>query len=178
MIGKTNPSQSADAASAALGTAALADGTRPAKRANNAQDICARPRLMAWRLVLRRVADHLEKQGHKVFAPTLTGLGERAHLISAQVEHQHARHRHRPAYQVESLDNIRSGGPLRMPVDHTAWPSKSVCDLVDRLSRWVPAGTMAIRSWLIARESRPQRLQRATKVKFRAPSSRLRFGRE
>src|SRR3977135_4682179 len=34
----------------------------------------------------RRVADRLEKQGHKVFAPTLTGLGERAHLISAQVD--------------------------------------------------------------------------------------------
>src|SRR5882762_3988851 len=34
----------------------------------------------------RRVADRLEKRGHKVFAPTLTGLGERAHLISAQVD--------------------------------------------------------------------------------------------
>ena len=30
----------------------------------------------------RRVADRLEKLGHKVFAPTLTGLGERAHLMS------------------------------------------------------------------------------------------------
>jgi pimeloyl-ACP methyl ester carboxylesterase len=29
----------------------------------------------------RRVADLLQKQGHKVFAPTLTGLGERAHLL-------------------------------------------------------------------------------------------------
>ena len=29
----------------------------------------------------RRVADLLEKQGHKVFTPTLTGLGERAHLF-------------------------------------------------------------------------------------------------
>src|ERR1700756_2635217 len=35
---------------------------------------------------VERVADRLEKQGHKVFAPTLTGLGERAHLISAQVD--------------------------------------------------------------------------------------------
>jgi pimeloyl-ACP methyl ester carboxylesterase len=33
----------------------------------------------------RRVADLLEKQGHKVFAPTLTGLGERSHLINANV---------------------------------------------------------------------------------------------
>ena len=29
----------------------------------------------------RRVADLLERRGHKVFAPTLTGLGERSHLM-------------------------------------------------------------------------------------------------
>jgi pimeloyl-ACP methyl ester carboxylesterase len=29
----------------------------------------------------RRVADLLEKQGHTVFTPTLTGLGERSHLL-------------------------------------------------------------------------------------------------
>jgi pimeloyl-ACP methyl ester carboxylesterase len=33
----------------------------------------------------RRVADRLEKQGHKVFTPTLTGLGERSHLMSASI---------------------------------------------------------------------------------------------
>jgi pimeloyl-ACP methyl ester carboxylesterase len=33
----------------------------------------------------RRVADLLEKQGHKVFTPTLTGLGERSHLMSADI---------------------------------------------------------------------------------------------
>jgi len=31
-----------------------------------------------WRLV----ADQLEKKGHKVFTPTLTGLGERSHLLA------------------------------------------------------------------------------------------------
>jgi pimeloyl-ACP methyl ester carboxylesterase len=31
----------------------------------------------------RPVADLLEQRGHKVFAPTLTGLGERSHLMSA-----------------------------------------------------------------------------------------------
>ncbi len=31
----------------------------------------------------RRVADLLEQRGHKVFAPTLTGLGERSHLLRA-----------------------------------------------------------------------------------------------
>jgi len=33
----------------------------------------------------RRVSDLLEKQGHKVFTPTLTGLGERSHLLRAGV---------------------------------------------------------------------------------------------
>jgi len=33
----------------------------------------------------RRVADRLERQGHKVYAPSLTGLGDRAHLITNRV---------------------------------------------------------------------------------------------
>ena len=33
----------------------------------------------------RRVADLLEARGHKVYAPTLTGLGERSHLVSGQI---------------------------------------------------------------------------------------------
>ena len=33
----------------------------------------------------RRVADLLERNGHRVFAPTLTGLGERSHLLSKDV---------------------------------------------------------------------------------------------
>ena len=34
----------------------------------------------------RRVADRLENQGHKVFTPTLTGLGERSHLMSPSID--------------------------------------------------------------------------------------------
>ena len=34
----------------------------------------------------RRVADRLERRGHKVFTPTLTGLGERSHLMSRDVD--------------------------------------------------------------------------------------------
>ncbi len=33
----------------------------------------------------RRVSDLLERQGHKVFTPTLTGLGERSHLMSKEI---------------------------------------------------------------------------------------------
>ena len=33
----------------------------------------------------RRVSDLLEKKGHKVFSPTLTGVGERSHLLSKDI---------------------------------------------------------------------------------------------
>ena len=33
----------------------------------------------------RRVSDLLEKKGHRVFSPTLTGLGERSHLLSKDI---------------------------------------------------------------------------------------------
>jgi pimeloyl-ACP methyl ester carboxylesterase len=33
----------------------------------------------------RRVADLLERHGHKVFTPTLTGVGERSHLLSKDI---------------------------------------------------------------------------------------------
>jgi pimeloyl-ACP methyl ester carboxylesterase len=33
----------------------------------------------------RRVSDLLEEKGHKVFSPTLTGLGERSHLLSKEI---------------------------------------------------------------------------------------------
>ena len=34
----------------------------------------------------RRVADRLERQGHKVYTPTLTGLGERSHLMNGKID--------------------------------------------------------------------------------------------
>jgi hypothetical protein len=57
---------------------------------------CAGARVVAKTFVLvagaagggwqwRRVADLLERQGCKVFTPTLTGLGERSHLLSKDV---------------------------------------------------------------------------------------------
>lgn len=33
----------------------------------------------------RRVSDLLERHGHKVFSPTLTGLGERSHLVTKDI---------------------------------------------------------------------------------------------
>jgi len=38
----------------------------------------------------RRVADRLRREGHAVFTPTLSGLGERSHLLSAAIDlHTH-----------------------------------------------------------------------------------------
>jgi pimeloyl-ACP methyl ester carboxylesterase len=38
----------------------------------------------------RRVADRLRREGHAVFTPTLTGLGERSHLLSTAIDlHTH-----------------------------------------------------------------------------------------
>jgi pimeloyl-ACP methyl ester carboxylesterase len=34
----------------------------------------------------RRVADRLRREGHSVFTPTLTGLGERSHLLRADID--------------------------------------------------------------------------------------------
>jgi pimeloyl-ACP methyl ester carboxylesterase len=34
----------------------------------------------------RRVEDRLRERGHRVFCPTLSGLGERSHLLSAEVD--------------------------------------------------------------------------------------------
>src|ERR1700693_3130355 len=34
----------------------------------------------------QRVRSALQAQGHQVFTPTLTGVGERSHLLSAQVD--------------------------------------------------------------------------------------------
>ena len=36
--------------------------------------------------IWRRVADRLEQGGHKVFVPTLTGLGERSHLLRKDID--------------------------------------------------------------------------------------------
>lgn len=42
----------------------------------------------AWRggWCWRRVADRLQSDGHTVFTPTLTGLGERSHLLRAEID--------------------------------------------------------------------------------------------
>jgi pimeloyl-ACP methyl ester carboxylesterase len=66
----------------------MADATRPRQRGSQPA-----PRTFvlvhgAWHggWCWRRVADLLQAQGHKVFAPTLSGLAERSHLLDAGLE--------------------------------------------------------------------------------------------
>src|SRR5438309_11499546 len=62
------------------------------RRAGRSEPNCMTPKIFvlvhgAWHggWCWRRVSDLLEKQGHKVFTPTLTGLGERSHLLRAGI---------------------------------------------------------------------------------------------
>src|SRR5882762_7076962 len=106
MIGKATRRKVLTAAAAALGAAALADGTRPASAQTTPRTFVLVHGSWHGGWCWRRVADRLEKQGHKVFAPTLTGLGERAHLISAQVDINTHVTDIISVIKFESLDNI------------------------------------------------------------------------
>jgi pimeloyl-ACP methyl ester carboxylesterase len=68
----------------AAGAALAADQTRGQAQASGRTFLLVHG---AWHggWCWRRVSDLLEKRGHKVFAPTMTGLGERSHLLDAKV---------------------------------------------------------------------------------------------
>ena len=89
----------------------------------------------------RRVSDLLEAKGHKVFAPTLTGLADRSHLLSKEVDPRHPHRRHRQPVQVgghqgrllrrallRRMAGLRRAGADRRP------------RVVDRVGRRVQAG--------------------------------------
>ena len=71
---------------AGAGLVALADGLVTAAQAQAARKtfvLVHGSSAGGW--CYRRVADLLEKAGHKVYTPTLTGLGERSHLMSGLI---------------------------------------------------------------------------------------------
>src|SRR4051812_7529471 len=71
---------------ASAGASAAALGGSPAAAQTNARKTFVLVH-GAWHggWCWRRVSDLLEKQGHKVFTPTLTGVGERSHLLSKDI---------------------------------------------------------------------------------------------
>ena len=58
---------------------------RAAQRSTHAPHLRPRSRRLARRLVLAAGGRPAGSQGHKVFTPTLTGLGERSHLLSDDI---------------------------------------------------------------------------------------------
>ena len=78
--------RSAAAAGGVVAAAACGDmfGTARAQSASKTFVLVHGAFCGSW--VWRRVADKLEQSGHKVFIPTLTGLGERSHLLSKDVD--------------------------------------------------------------------------------------------
>jgi pimeloyl-ACP methyl ester carboxylesterase len=71
---------------AAAGAAALAETAAMAQAPRNAKTFVLVHGASQGGWCWRRVSDRLEGRGHKVFTPTLTGLGERSHLMSAKVD--------------------------------------------------------------------------------------------
>jgi len=70
--------------SAATGVSAAALGAKPAAAQTRKTFVLIHGAFhggWCW----RRVADGLERHGHKVFAPSLTGLGDRSHLLSKDI---------------------------------------------------------------------------------------------
>jgi pimeloyl-ACP methyl ester carboxylesterase len=74
------------AAGASLGAAAVAGNATSAEAQTSQKTFVLVHGAWHGGWCWRRVADRLEKQGHKVFTPTLTGLGERSHLMSPAID--------------------------------------------------------------------------------------------
>jgi pimeloyl-ACP methyl ester carboxylesterase len=72
------------AAGASLGAAAMA-GAATAQAQNTSKTFVLVHGAWHGGWCWRRVSDLLEQKGHKVFTPTLTGLGERSHLMSRDI---------------------------------------------------------------------------------------------
>src|ERR1700733_649281 len=70
---------------AGVSAATAALGASPAQAQGNAKTFVLVHGSWHGGWCWRRVADLLEAKGHKVYAPTLTGLGERSHLMSGMI---------------------------------------------------------------------------------------------
>jgi pimeloyl-ACP methyl ester carboxylesterase len=83
---ESSPTRRGVLASATLGASAAAMGGMQAMAQTSTQKTFVLVH-GAWHggWCWRRVCDLLEKKGHKAFAPTMTGLGERSHLMSKDV---------------------------------------------------------------------------------------------
>ena len=81
----SNLTRRAALAGGAMAAAIGAGLARPARAQSAPKTFVLVPGAAGGGWQWRRVADRLEKHGFKVFAPTLTGLGERSHLLTTDV---------------------------------------------------------------------------------------------
>jgi pimeloyl-ACP methyl ester carboxylesterase len=72
-------------AAGAVGAAATAGQTVPAMAQTDGRTFVLVHGAWHGGWCWRRVADRLTAKGHKVFAPTMTGLGERSHLLDGKI---------------------------------------------------------------------------------------------
>jgi pimeloyl-ACP methyl ester carboxylesterase len=70
---------------AGMGAAVLGDGVSPVAAQTNAKTFVLVHGAWHGGWCWRRVADRLTAKGHKVFTPTMTGLGERSHLLDPKI---------------------------------------------------------------------------------------------
>ena len=70
---------------AGMGAAVLGDGGESSRGADQWEDFRAIHGAWHGGWCWRRVADRLTAKGHKVFTPTMTGLGERSHLLDPKI---------------------------------------------------------------------------------------------
>ena len=85
----------------------------------------------------RRVADLLEAKGHRVFAPTLTGVGERSHLLSRAINLDTHIHDIVNVFRWEDISDARL-----VAHSYGGWPSSGALELIhDRVSSivWLDA---------------------------------------
>jgi pimeloyl-ACP methyl ester carboxylesterase len=85
----------------------------------------------------RRVADILEQHGHKVFAPSLTGNGDRSHLLSKDINLD---------TQIADITNLVTWEDLRdvclVPHSYGGWPASGALETIhDRVGSivWLDA---------------------------------------
>jgi hypothetical protein len=86
----------------------------------------------------------LSRNGHDVFTPTLTGLGERSHLLTPSRRSRHPYSRRRQRNEVAGVEQRRAGRPLlRRHGDFRRRRENGKGDLVFRDAGRVPPGEWA-----------------------------------
>ena len=124
------------------GCCSRADDGHCSACAGATQDPCSGARRLARWLVLDPPGEFfLEAQGHRVYTPTLTGLGERSHLLRAGINLETHTTDVRERLQMGTARQCGARRPFGWrPRDHAGGAGGAGKNLFDRVSRRFPAG--------------------------------------